>query len=190
MDLLQIMFVAGIVLNPCFVMGFGILNVIPHKKHTVFMLVSNLMVLVESVIVTALYWVLHNFVFLPFDITELGLFACMVLALLVEFLGMNILKAVTKENYFHYEKNFLFVVHVVILAGLALTANLTLDFWHLLFYSAMQFASVFVVNVIFYALNSRINNRTIPDQTRALAPQLALMSVLSLIGYLLTGIMA
>ncbi|MBQ9789977.1 MAG: hypothetical protein IJW24_00065 [Clostridia bacterium] len=190
MNLGIIAFTAAIVSNVCFSMGFGILNVIPHKKHTVFMLVSNLMVLVESLICTSLYYVLYNYVFLPFDLTELATFALVAIVLLTEFLGMQILRRASKENFYHYEKNFLFVVHVVILAGLAITCNLTLDFWHMLFYAGMQFAGMFAVNVIFYALNSRINNRTLPDQTRALAPQLVILAVLALIGFLAQGLIA
>ena len=188
MELGLIAFTAAIVSNVCFSFGFGILNVIPHKKHTVFMLVSNFMLILESLICTTAYYLLYNYVFLPFDLVEIATFALMAIVLLVEFLSMQILRKTSKENYYHYEKNFLFVVHVVILAGLAITCNLALDIWHMLFYAGMQFVGMFVVNIIFYALNSRINNRTLPDQTRALAPQLVVMAVLALIGYLLQGI--
>ena len=188
MDMSLIAFSAIIVSNACFSMGFGMLDVIPHKKHTVFMLCSNFMILLESVVCTSLYYLVYNFLLVPFECTDLSMFLLTTMALLVVFLGMTILKKASKENYYHYEKNFLFVVHTVVLMGLALSCNLQLDYVYLLFYIAMQFLGMFAVNIIFFALNRRINNRTIPDQVRALSPQLVVMAVLALIGYLLTGL--
>ena len=190
MSLSLIAFSAIVVSNVCYTLGFGILGVIPHKKHTEFMLCSNLMILLESIVCTALYYLLYTFVLAPLKVTEFALISVVIIALIVDLVAMLILKKVSKENYFHYEKNFMFVVHAIVIIGIALSCNLSLDFVYVLFYVGAQFLGLFVVNVIFYALNSRINNRTLPDHIRALSPQLVVMSVLSLIGYLLAGLLA
>jgi len=174
--------------NAAFVNGFGLVGVIPHKKNTVFMLISNLMIMVMSIICSAAYYVFYNYVFIPLNLEELLLFAITLIVLLVDFIAMLILRSVGAEIYYHYEKNFTFVVHAIVVLGLALTANIALEFHVFMISVFMQFVGFFIVNVIFFALNSRINNRTLPDQVRALPPQLALMGVLALIGYLILGL--
>ena len=188
MNLSLIALSAIVISNVCFSLGFGTLAIIPHKKHSVFMLTSSLMILIMSAICSSAYYFLYNYVFVPLDMAELALFALTIIVLLVNFIAQMILKNLAKEVYFHYEKNFTFVVHVVVVLGMALASNLSFEFPYYLFSIGMQFLGLFAVNIIFFALNSRINNKFLPEQTRALPPQLALMSVLSLIGYLVAGL--
>lgn len=188
MTLSSIALSATIVYNVCFYFGFGLLGVIPHKKHAFFMLVSNFMLLVMSIVCSALYYLLYNFVLVPLECKELSLFAMTVIVLLVDFVAMMVLKALSKENYYHYEKNFLFVVHAIVTLGMVFVSNVTAMFTEFLFSVVMQFVGLLVVNLLFFALNGRINNKFMPEHIRALPPQLILMAVLALVGFLLTGI--
>ena len=81
MSLSLIAFSAIVVSNVCYTLGFGILGVIPHKKHTEFMLCSNLMILLESIVCTALYYLLYTFVLAPLKVTEFALISVVIIAL-------------------------------------------------------------------------------------------------------------
>lgn len=188
MDLSLIALSAIVVSNVCSMMGFGFLAVIPHKKNFTFLLVSNLMILLLSVASSALYYLLYNFVFLPFECTELALFTTTVIVLLLDFAGLCLLKAFSKESYFHYEKNFMFVVHAVVVIGMLFASNVALDFLPYIFSIVMQFVGLFVVNIIFFALNHKINNKSMPEHIRALSPQLVILSVVALICFLVSGL--
>lgn len=175
-----------IVSNVCSGLGFGILGVIPHKKNVVFLLTSNMMILALSIVSSMLYFVLYNFVLLPFECTELAVFIMTTIVLLLDFVAMCILKAASAESYYHYEKNFMFVVHAVVVLGMIFASNLALDFATYIFSIGMQFIGLFVVNLLFFSLNHKVNNKMLPEHVRALPPQLAVMSVISLICYLIT----
>jgi len=184
MNLSLIALSAIVISNVCGTLGFGMLGVIPHKKNFTFLLVSNFMILVLSLLTSMLYYVLYNFVFIPFECIELSLFTTTVIVLLFDFCGLCLLKLLSRESYYHYEKNFMFVVHAVVVIGMLFASNVALGFAEYIFSICMQFVGLFVVNLIFFALNHRINNKTMPEYIRALPPQLVIMSVISLICYL------
>lgn len=186
MDLSLVALSAVVISNVCATLGFGIVGVIPHKKHIIFMLASNMMILALSIISSMIYYVLYNFVLLPLACTELAIFITTIVVLLLDFAAMCILKAVSTDCYYHYEKNFMFVVHAVIVIGMLFASNITLDFATYMFSIGMQFVGLFIVNLVFFALNHKVNNRNLPEHVRALPPQLAIMSVLALICYLVT----
>ena len=188
MDFSLIALSAIVISNVCSMLGFGFLAVIPHKKNFTFLLVSNLMILVLSIVASAIYFVLYNFVFIPLECTELAVFTTTVIVLLLDFIGLCILKVVSKDSYYHYEKNFMFVVHAVVVIGMLFASNVSLDFASYIFSIAMQFVGLFIVNVLFFALNHRINNKSMPEHIRALPPQLAILSVIALICFLISGL--
>lgn len=177
---------AIVISNVCATLGFGMLGVIPHKKNFTFLLVSNFMILVLSLVSSMLYYVLYNFVFIPFECVELSLFTTTVIVLLFDFVALCVLKLLSHESYYHYEKNFMFVVHAVVVIGMLFASNTALGFVEYLFSICMQFVGLLVVNIIFFALNHKINNKSMPEHIRALPPQLAIMSVIALICYLVT----
>ena len=187
-EVIKIIITSLLVLNPCFVMGFGILGVIPHKKHLLFFLTSSLIILLESIVVCLAYYVIYNYVLAVLGALELIPFVMMIVVLLVDFGGMMLCKAISKDVYFHYEKNFMFVVHAIILLGLAFISDITLPMEYYSFSIGMQFIGLFIVSLIFFAFNSRINNRTIKEQTRGIGPQFVLMAVLARVGYLILGL--
>ena len=189
MELSLIALSATVISNVCFSLGFGTLGVIPHKKNAVFMLVSNLMILILSTIAGMLYYVLYNFVFVPLEITELAIFSGTIIVLLLDYIAMIILKKVSRESFYHYEKNFMFVIHAVVVLGMLFASNVALNFVTYLFSIAMQFLGFFVINVLFFAMNSRVNSKDMPEHIRALPPQLVLMSVFALMCYLITGLL-
>ena len=177
---------AIVISNVCATLGFGMLGVIPHKKNFTFLLVSNFMILVLSLLCSLLYYVLYNFVFIPFECTELALFTTTVIVLLFDFAALCLLKLLSRESYYHYEKNFMFVVHAVVVIGMLFASNTSLGLVEYIFSICMQFVGLLVVNLIFFALNHKINNKSMPEHIRALPPQLIIMSVLALICYLVT----
>ena len=177
---------AIIISNVCANLGFGILGVIPHKKNVVFMLTSNMMILALSIVSSILYYVLYNFVLVPLGCVELAMFIMTTIVLLLNFAAMCILKSVSSESYYHYEKNFMFVVHTVVVLGMLFVSNLSFNFLTYIFSIGMQFIGLFAVNILFFSLNHKVNNRMLPEHVRALPPQLAIMSVLALVCYLVT----
>ena len=177
---------AVVVSNVCASLGFGIVGVIPHKKNVVFMLASNMMILALSLVSSMLYYILYNFVLVPIGSTELSLFIMANIVLLLDFVAMCILKAVSIESFYHYEKNFMFVVHAVVVLGMVFASNVALNFVTYIFSIGMQFVGLFAVNILFFSLNHKVNNKVLPEHVRALPPQLAVMSVVSLICYLVT----
>lgn len=188
MSVTDIIITSLLVLNPCFVMGFGMLGVIPHKKHLLFFLASSLIILLESIAVCMIYYLLYHYVFEALGVLELVPFALMIVVLLVDFAGMMLCKAISKDVYYHYEKNFMFVVHAVILLGLAFISNVAIPIEYYSFSIGIQFVGLFVVSLIFFAFNSRINNKTMKEQTRGIGPQFVLMAVLALVGYLILSL--
>ena len=186
MDISIVALSAIVVSNVCATLGFGVLGVIPHKKHLIFMLVSNMMILALSIVCSSLYYVLYNFVFVPLECVELSLFTTTILVLIFNFIAMCILKKASIECFYHYEKNFMFVVHTIVVIGMLFASNVTLDFSTYLFSIGMQFVGLFIVNLLFFTFNHRVNNKNMPEHIRSLPPQLAVMSVLAVVCYLVT----
>jgi len=111
MELSLIALSATVISNVCFSLGFGTLGVIPHKKNAVFMLVSNLMILILSTIAGMLYYVLYNFVFVPLEITELAIFSGTIIVLLLDYIAMIILKKVSRESFYHYDSMSIYLAY-------------------------------------------------------------------------------
>ena len=165
------------------VSGVGAVSLQSEKRSFAYMLSSTMLTILPIIVVGLLCYLLNNFVLVPLEAEYMELFIVVMLTLIVSYFERWVLKKVSKEQFFLYEKSYEFAVQTVVCIATILLMEFKTDFYMLMFQLAMYCVGFFLVQIIFYALYEKLDNTYVLKPARNVPVMLYTLSVLSMILY-------
>ena len=166
--------------------GIGAISLQSEKKNFGFML-STVVCVSLSVIITGLaYKALETFVLIRFSAEFLKLFIVVLLALVLAFITKSLLKAISKEIYFLYEKSYSLPIQTAITVGIMFVIDFSMSFLNVMFSLAVYCVGFLLVQILFFALYEKLDNPYTLKPARNVPLMLFTLSIVSMILFSIT----
>ena len=169
--------------NVVAVMGLGAISLNSEKKNFIFMLVSTLCTILPIIFSGLLFYVVDNYILVPLEAEFLKLFVLTLLNIVFSYIVRIVLKHISKEEYFLYEKSYHFPVQIAVGVGTLCLVNFLQSFYIIMFELAMFSVGYLLVHIIFYALYEKIDNRHTLKAARNVPLMLYTLSIVSMLLY-------
>lgn len=168
------------------VSGVGAVSLQSEKKNFSFMLITSFFTILSIVLTGVVYSALEIYVLKSLDMAYLKLFVVTCLACACAFFSRMLVKAMSKEDYFLYEKSYEFPVQVAVTIGSLMVIDLSTSIILSLFTIAMFAVGYILAQIIFYALYERLDNSYALKPARNVPLMLLTLSVVCMICYAVT----
>lgn len=165
------------------VSGVGAVGLQSEKRNFLFMFLSTLCVALSVVCVGAIYLVVEEFILAKLDAIYLKLFIITCLSCVFGFISKSLIKALSKENYFLYERSYHLPVQISVTIGTLLIINFGASFFINLFSLAMYSVGFILSQIIFYGLYEKLDNQYVLKPARNVPVMLLTLSIFSMILY-------
>lgn len=163
--------------------GVGAVSLQSEKRNFVYMLVSSICIVLPIAFTGMLYWVINNYLLIPYEAEFISLFVMLLLIMVFALLCRLVLKKISKEEYYLYEKSYTFPIQTAVGIGTLLFVNFDLSFLMMLYQLAMFAAGFILVQVIFYSLYEKLDNTHVLKPARNVPVMLYTLSIVSIILY-------
>ena len=163
--------------------GIGAISLQAEKKNFGYMISSSICVALSVLVTGLIYKVLDQFLLARFDAQFLKLFIIVLFSLILSFLTRAILKAVSKEIFFLYEKSYSLAIHSAITIGTMFVIDFSAGILDVMFALAVYCVGFILVQIIFYALYERLDNSYVLKPARNVPLMLFTLSIVSMILY-------
>lgn len=165
------------------VTGIGAISLQSEKRNFIFMLVSSLCTMLPIIFSGLMYFVVENYILVPLDAEYLKLFILSLLIVVFSYLIRMTLKRVSKEEFFLYEKSYGFPLQIAVGIGTLCLVNFAQTFFIIMFELAMFSVGYLLIQIIFYALYERLDNKYTLKAARNVPLMLYALSLVSMILY-------
>lgn len=163
------------------VAGIGAISLQAEKKNFGYMLASTVCVALSVLVTGLIYKAVDQFLLARFNAEFLKLFVVVLLALIIAFLTKALLKFVSKEIYFLYEKSYSLAIQSAITVGTMFIIDFSAGFMDVMFMLAVYCVGFFLVQILFYALYDRLDNSSVLKPARNVPLMLIALSIVSMI---------
>jgi len=165
------------------VTGIGAISLQSEKRNFIFMLVSALCTTLPIIFSGLIYFVVENYILLPLNAEYLKLFVLAILVVVFSYLVRILLKKVSKEEFFLFEKTYGLPGQIAIGIGTLCLVDFANTFYIIMFELAMFSVGYLLIQIIFYALYERIDNRYTVKAARNVPLMLYSLSLISMVLY-------
>lgn len=138
--------------------GYGAVSLQSEKRNFVFVLTTLATTITTTIFVGLLYAVLNVYVFIPMDVEFLGVMSMAILEVSFTYLTRFIVKVLSVEQYYLYEKSYQFAIQTILVMGVMLLINYDNSFLNIMFQLAMYCVGFLGVQLLFYPLYERLDN--------------------------------
>lgn len=163
--------------------GIGAISLQSEKKNFGYMLATSVCVTFSVIVTGMLYKVIDMFLLVRFDAQFLKLFVVVLLALITSFITKAILKFISKETYFLYEKSYSLPIQTAITTGMMFVIDFSMSILDTMFSLAVFCVGFVLVQIIFYALYERLDNSYVLKPARNVPLMLFTLSIVSMLLY-------
>ena len=136
--------------------GVGAVSLQSEKRNLGFMLISALFTVLSIIISGMLYSVLEIYVLIPVELEYLKTFIVLCLSYSCAFISRSLIKLISKEDYYLYEKSYSLPVQVAVVVGALLVIELKTTLLMSLYTLAMYGVGYLIVQVLFYSLYQKL----------------------------------
>lgn len=161
--------------------GYAAISLQSEKRSFVFMLVSAFATICSAIIAGLAYSALKIYALDAFDISFLSLFAMMIIVVIVAYISRLIIKLASAEQYYLYEKSYQFAIECAVIISILLLINYNNSFLNVMFQLAMFCLGFLLVQVLFYPLYERLDNKRAFKAARNIPLMLYALAVLAMI---------
>lgn len=161
--------------------GFGAITLQSEKRNFKFVLTTLLTTIITTVIVGLIYAVLNMYVFVPYNVEFIGVMTIAVLAVCFTYLSRYIVKVISVEQYYLYEKSYQFAIQTILTIGVLLLVNYDQSLVNVVYQLAMYCLGFLGVQLIFYPLYERLDNRKVLKPARNVPLMIYVLAVLAMI---------
>ena len=165
------------------VCGIGAVSLQSEKRNIGYMLASSFCYIISIIVTGLLYAVIEKFVLIPLKADFLKLFVVVLISVSLAFVCRAILKQISKEIYFLYEKSYSLSVQSAVTVGTMFVINFMTDFMTIMFELAVFCVGFLLVQIIFYSLYDRLDNSYTLKPARNVPVMLFTLAIVSMILY-------
>ena len=166
--------------------GVGAVSLQSEKRNFLFMLISSFFTMLSIILAGFLYNVFEIYILKPLELEYLKLFVVTLLSCVCAFISKSLIKVMSKEDYFLYEKSYSFPTRIAVNVGtlliISLTETIAINLYTLFVYSV----GYVLAQVIFYGLYERLDNSQVLKPARNVPVMLLSLSVVSMIFYVVS----
>ena len=163
-------------------LGFGAISLQSEKRNFFYMLTASMVTIVSTIIAGLLAYLVNTLVLVKLEVEFLNLFVIVLLSSLVAFFARLLVKAISKEMFYLYEKSYQFSTQTIISVAIIMIVSNT-NFMNTMFELATYCLGFLVVQLIFYPLYARIDNTKVLKPARNIPLMLYILSMVSMIIY-------
>ena len=165
------------------VSGVGAVSLQSEKKNLGFMILSSLFTILSVVVTGCLYSLLEIYLLASYDMLYLKLFITVCLASVCAFISRSLVKAISKEDYFLYERSYSFPVQIAVTVGSIMMIDFGCAFLTSLYTLAMYSVGYLLSQTVFYALYEKLDSTYALKPARNVPVMLLILSVVCMILY-------
>ncbi len=169
--------------------GVGAVSLQSEKRNFIFMLTTTLCQILSIFVVGILYNVIEIYVLVPLKAEYLKLFIVVCLSCVCAFLSKYAVKAISKEQFFYFEKSYTLPVQSAVTAGTMFLVSFSSSIVDTLYTLAMFSVGYLLVQVIFYSLYERLDNTYALKAARNVPLMLYTLSALCMIFYAVSAML-
>lgn len=185
-DLMLIAISAILSSNVVAVSGVAAVSIQSEKRNFTFMILTTFLTILSIIITGVLYNIFEIYVLKVLDATYLKLFVVVCLSCVCSFTSRSVVKAISKECFFFYEKSYQLPTQTAVTIGTVLLVNFGSSIVIGLYSLAMYAAGFLLVQIIFYGLYERLDNVYTLKPARNVPVMLLTLSVVSMILYVVS----
>lgn len=163
--------------------GVGAVGLQSEKRNLGYMLISALFTVLSIIVAGMLYSVLEIYVLAPVELEYLKIFVVLCLSYSCAFASRALIKLVSKEDYYLYEKSYSLPVSVAVVVGALIVIDFHTTFLMSLYTLAMYGLGYLIVQGLFYALYQKLDNDYVVKPARNVPVMLITLSFVSMLLY-------
>ena len=163
--------------------GVGAVGLQSEKRSFKFMVVTSLMTVLSIVVSGMVYCLLEKYVLVKFELEYLKTFIVVCLSYSCAFISKSIIKLISKEQYYLYEKSYSLPAQVAVVVGALIIIEFKSDLLMSLYSLAMYGVGYLLVQFIFYGLYEKLDNNYVLKPARNVPVMLIALSFVSMVLY-------
>lgn len=163
--------------------GVGAISLQSEKRHFGFMILTTFLTILSVIFTGMTYFALERFILVKLEAEFLKLFIVVCFSCIFAFISKSIVKAVSKEDYYFYEKSYQLPTQTAVTVGTVMLIEFSTKLLTNLYMLAVYSAGFLLVQIIFYGLYERLDNVHILKPARNVPVMLLILSVVGMVLY-------
>lgn len=161
--------------------GYGAISLQSEKRNFLFVLTTLATTICSALVAGVLFSVLNIYVFIPMNVEFLGILVMAILTTLCTYVSRVIVKAISIEQYYLYEKSYQFAIQTITIMGILLLIDYSASLLNVMFQISMFCVGFLLVQLLFYPIYERLDNSKVLKPARNVPLILYTLSVLAMI---------
>ena len=161
--------------------GYGAISLQSEKRSFLFTVTTLATTISATILAGLLFSVLNMYVLIPLKVDFLGILIMAILAVVFTYVSRYIVKVVSVEQYYLYEKSYQFAVQTITIMAVLLLINYSKSFLNVMFQLAMFSVGFMLVQGLFYPIYEKLDNAKVLKPARNVPLILYTLCVLAMI---------
>lgn len=182
MNVFLTMLIAGILSSNIIVgSGYAVISLQSEKRSFSFVLTTLATTICSTIVGGLLFSVLNIYVLIPFNVEFMGILVIAIISTTCTFLSRYVVKLISVEQYYLYEKSYQFSIQTITLVGIMLLIDYSQTFLNVMFQLAMFCVGFLIVQLLFYPLYERLDNSKVLKPARNIPLVLYTLCIVAMI---------
>lgn len=164
-------------------LGYGAISLQSEKRNVFYMLTASMITIVTTIVAGLAYFFINKHVLIGMDLEFLRAFVIVFLSSGLAFLSRILVKYMSREMFFLYEKSYQFATQIIISVSILLIVSYHVEFTATMFELATYSLGFLVVQFIFFPLYAKMDNLNSFKPARNIPLTLYILSIISMIIY-------
>lgn len=181
MEFVQMLILGVLSSNIIACTGYGVISLQSEKRSFLFVLTTLATTISTILVAGLLFSVLNIYVLIPLNVEFLGIIIMAILAVVFTYISRYIVKVVSVEQYYLYEKSYQFAIQTITIVAVLLLIDYSKSFLTVMFQLAMFSVGFMLVQLLFYPLYEKLDNTKVLKPARNVPLILYTLSILAMI---------
>ena len=164
-------------------LGYGAISLQSEKRNFFYMLTASMITIVSTIVAGLAYYFINLHLLIGMDLEFLRAFVIVFLSVMMAFLSRLLVKAISREMFFLYEKSYQFATQSILSVSILLIVSYHAAFTDTMFELATYCLGFLVVQFIFFPLYAKMDNLNSFKPARNIPLTLYILSIISMIIY-------
>lgn len=181
-EILMLLF-ACVVTNNVGLQGIGMLEVQNPKKNFGFVALVSGSICLMATLTALVYYFIQNYFLAAFELQFMKIFILTVLVGMEAFAVSAIVRKMSKEIYFLFDKNYSFLNLIAITVGILLTVDFSASLLMVVLNALFLGIGFMLINFMFYAYEDRIQTKDVNVAFRSLPITMFIVAFIGMLFY-------
>ena len=136
--------------------GGGIIGLQSDKKSLKYLVISSAATVLGVILGAMLVYLVQNYLLVAVKMEFLKTFVIVFISVIMSLITRSLIKAISRESFYLYEKSYQFAAQVVVMTAVILVLDLSQSFLNNLYIVAGYMAGYLLVQVLMFALYDKL----------------------------------